>query len=381
MKILVTGGAGYIGSHTVLSLLEAGHSVVSVDNYDNSKPEALRRVAELAGLPPAVGDAPSGGVVYGPRLSVYELDALNEAGLNAVFKEHAVDAVIHFAGLKAVGESVREPLRYYEVNVGSTLSLLRAMERAGCRKLVFSSSCTVYGTPESLPIVEASKLGAESPYGRTKLMIEDMLRDLAASQVHVAHPKDAWGRARTGAGGAWKIALLRYFNPVGAHSSGCIGEDPNGVPNNLLPYITQVAVGRLKELSVYGSDYPTKDGTGVRDYLHVVDLAEGHVKAVEAVNVEPVASTGSIGAWKGAVAINLGTGRGYTVLEVVKAFEQVSGKKVPYKLVPRRPGDVAAVYAHPAQAEALLGWRAKFDILEMCRDSWAWQQKNPAGYG
>ena len=348
MKILVTGGAGYIGSHTVLSLLEAGHSPVVVDDFSNSKPESIRRVTELARALPQVGSSFAG-------VPCEKLDVADEAGLVALFEQHTFDAVIHFAGLKAVGESVREPLKYYSVNLGATLTLLKVMERFGCKNLVFSSSATVYGVPERLPLTEDCRLSAESPYGRTKLMVEDMLRDLAV--------------APSKGGAPWRIALLRYFNPVGAHSSGRIGEDPNGIPNNLFPFVTQVAVGRLPCLSIYGSDYPTKDGTGVRDYLHVVDLAEGHVKAVEA--IERIT---------GAEAINLGTGRGNSVLEVVAAFEAASGRKIASKLVARRPGDVATCYAHPDKAEKLLGWKATRDLDTMCRDSWRWQQSNPQGY-
>lgn len=348
MKILVTGGAGYIGSHTVLSLLEAGHSPVVVDDFSNSKPESIRRVSELAKALPTIGASFD-------SVPCIKLDVADEAGLTALFEQHKFEAVIHFAGLKAVGESVREPLRYYSVNLGTTTTLLKVMERFGCRNLVFSSSATVYGVPEKLPLTEDCRLSAESPYGRTKLMIEDMLRDLAA--------------APSKGGAPWRIVLLRYFNPVGAHCSGRIGEDPNGIPNNLFPFVTQVAVGRLPCLSIYGSDYPTKDGTGVRDYLHVVDLAIGHVRAVEAIN--------SI---QGAEAINLGTGRGNSVLEVIKAFEEASGKKLNYKLVARRPGDVAACYANPEKAERLLGWKAKYDLATMCRDSWRWQQGNPNGF-
>lgn len=348
MKILVTGGAGYIGSHTVLSLLEAGHAPFVVDDFSNSKPEALVRVAELAKSASAVG-ADYGGVPYA------RLDVADEAGLTALWEKHRFDAVIHFAGLKAVGESVREPLRYFSVNLGTTTTLLRVMQRFGCRNLVFSSSATVYGVPERLPLTEDCRLSSESPYGRTKLVIEDMLRDLAA-----APHKEGEG---------WHIALLRYFNPVGAHPSGRMGEDPNGIPNNLFPFVTQVAIGRLPCLSVYGNDYPTKDGTGVRDYLHVVDLAEGHVRAVEA-----------LCRINGAEAINLGTGRGNSVLEVIQAFEEASGRKLSYKLVARRPGDVPACFANPEKAERLLGWKAKLDLPTMCRDSWRWQQGNPNGY-
>jgi UDP-glucose 4-epimerase len=336
MKILVTGGAGYIGSHTVLSLLKAGHVPVVVDDFSNSKPEAIHRVEALAGK----------------RVELVEMDVAS-SHLDDLFSKHSFDAVIHFAGLKAVGESVRLPLKYYGVNLGSTINLLKCMQKAGCRNLVFSSSATVYGDPEKLPLTEDCRLSAESPYGRTKLIIEDILRDLVKSE-----PK-----------ANWHIALLRYFNPVGAHESGRIGEDPNGIPNNLFPFVTQVAIGRLPKLSVYGNDYPTPDGTGVRDYLHVMDLAQGHVAAVEKIHL-----------LSGAEPINLGTGRGNSVLEVIKAFEAASGRSVPYQIVARRPGDVASCYADASKAKRLLGWEAQRDLLTMCQDSWRWQQQNPKGY-
>jgi len=364
MNILVTGGAGYIGSHTVLSLLQAGHQVVVVDNFDNSKPEALRRVAKLAGLPGSGATASKTLIMDWPgKLSVHAADACVESDLKPVFAANRFDAVIHFAGLKAVGESVQLPMKYYEVNLGSTMTLIRVMNAAGCRNLVFSSSATVYGVPETLPLTEDCRLSAESPYGRTKLIIEDMLRDLAVTNnLKAGQP----------VGAPWRIALLRYFNPVGAHPSGTMGEDPNGIPNNLFPFVTQVAIGRRPELSVYGSDYPTPDGTGVRDYLHVQDLADGHVKAVETI-LGPKA-------WTGAEAINLGTGVGYSVLDVIKTFEGASGKKLTYQLVARRPGDVPACYAAPGKAKALLGWEAKHSLKQMCEDSWRWQQQNPQGY-
>ncbi len=336
MTILVTGGAGYIGSHTCLELLQAGYEVVVVDNLSNSKEEALTRVQNLTGK----------------SLSFHQVDLLDETALNAVFQRDAIEAVIHFAGLKAVGESVEQPLRYYHNNVAGTINLCRAMQRFDVKKMVFSSSCTVYGEPHTVPITEDFPLSAPtSPYGRTKLMLEDIFRDL-----YRADP-------------AWNIVLLRYFNPAGAHPSGQIGEDPNGVPNNLLPYITQVAIGKLAQLAVFGDDYPTPDGTGVRDYLHVVDLAVGHLKALEKLKTN-----------HGLLTYNLGTGQGYSVLEIIAAFEKASGKKIPYRIVARRPGDVAAVYADPSKAERELGWRAERGLAEMCADAWNWQLQNPNGY-
>jgi len=335
MQILVTGGAGYIGSHTVLELLNAGHEVIVVDNLSNSKEEALTRVQALTGR----------------ALTFYRVDLLDREALTAVFARHAVDAVIHFAGLKAVGESVSMPLRYYHNNVTGTLVLCEVMQAAGVRNLVFSSSATVYGEPETVPITEDFPLSATNPYGRSKLMIEEILRDL-----HVA---DA----------AWNIALLRYFNPVGAHASGRIGEDPSGIPNNLLPYIAQVAVGKLPYLRVFGGDYPTPDGAGVRDYIHVVDLALGHLKALDKLAQNP-----------GVVTYNLGTGRGYSVLEMVAAFEKACGRAIPYQIVDRRPGDIPTSYADPSLAAAELGWRAVRDVDAMCADAWRWQSQNPHGY-
>ena len=332
--ILVTGGAGYIGSHTCLQLLQAGHDLVVLDNLSNSQPEALRRVQKLAGR----------------QLQLVEGDIRDQTMLDAVFR-YPVKAVIHFAGLKAVGESVAEPLRYYDNNVAGTLSLLKAMKKHGCQQLVFSSSATVYGDPASVPIREHFPLSATNPYGRSKLMIEDMLRDLAHAEPD------------------WRIAILRYFNPVGAHASGQIGEDPNGIPNNLMPFISQVAVGKRAQLSVFGNDYPTHDGTGVRDYIHVEDLARGHLCALTKLQQQA-----------GLLTVNLGTGQGYSVLDMVKAFEQASGRPVPYNVTPRRPGDVAACYADPAQAEQLLGWRAEKTLADMCADSWRWQSQNPNGY-
>ncbi|MFP1679190.1 UDP-glucose 4-epimerase GalE [Alloalcanivorax sp. C16-2] len=333
--ILVTGGAGYIGSHTVLRLLEDGHPVVVLDNLSNGSREAVRRVEAITG-----------------RQAVFvEGDIRDGALLDRLFDEHDVGAVIHFAGLKAVGESVAQPLRYYDCNVGGSLRLFEAMERAGVRTLVFSSSATVYGDPATVPIREDFPLSATNPYGATKLHIEDMLRDL-----HVADP-------------SWRIALLRYFNPVGAHESGRIGEDPSDIPNNLMPYVAQVAVGKREQLSVFGGDYPTPDGTGVRDYIHVMDLAQGHLAAMDALFERG-----------GLITTNLGTGRGYSVLEMVQAFARASGREVPYRIVERRPGDVAVCYADPAHAEKVLGWRARRGIDEMCADHWRWQERNPDGY-
>ncbi len=336
MTILVTGGAGYIGSHTCLELLQAGYNVVVVDNLSNSKEEALKRVQKLTGK----------------LLTFHQIDLLDEAALDAVFQSDAIDAVIHFAGLKAVGESVSQPLHYYHNNVSGTINLCRIMQKYGVKKIVFSSSCTVYGEPHTVPITEDFPLSAPtSPYGRTKLMIEDILRDL-----YRADPE-------------WNIVLLRYFNPAGAHPSGQIGEDPNGIPNNLLPYITQVAVGKLAQLSVFGGNYPTPDGTGVRDYIHVVDLAVGHLKALKKLQSD-----------SGLFTYNLGTGQGYSVLEMIAAFEKSSGKKIPYRIVDRRPGDIAAAYADPSKAERELDWRATRGLAQMCADAWNWQLQNPNGY-
>lgn len=335
-SILVTGGAGYIGSHTTLALLQAGHNVVVLDNLCNSSAESLKRVAQLAGREPVF--------VQG--------DIRDRAVLDRLFAEHAVDAVLHFAGLKAVGESVAQPLRYYDNNVHGSQVLLQACADAGVFNVVFSSSATVYGEPAQMPISEACPVGQPTnPYGRSKLMVEDMLRDVAASDPR------------------WRIAILRYFNPVGAYESGQIGEDPNGIPNNLLPYIAQVAVGKLPELAVFGNDYPTPDGTGVRDYIHVVDLAEGHLRALEALQTR-----------SGAHVWNLGTGQGYSVLDMVRAFEAASGKPLPYRVAPRRPGDIATCYADPAKAERELGWKARRGLDEMMRDAWRWQLMNPDGY-
>lgn len=336
MKILVTGGAGYIGSHTCVELLDAGHDVVIADNFYNSCPEALNRIKELTGK----------------DFGFYECDVRDRAALDKIFAENKIDAVIHFAGLKAVGESVAKPLEYYENNIGSTLTLCNAMRAAGCKKLVFSSSATVYGMNNPSPLNEEMPIGGTTnPYGTTKYMIELILKDLYTSDNE------------------WSIALLRYFNPIGAHKSGRIGENPNGIPNNLMPYVTQVAVGKLECLSVFGNDYDTPDGTGVRDYIHVVDLALGHLKAVE-----------KIMSGTGVDAYNLGTGKGYSVLEIVHAFEKASGVKLNYKIVDRRPGDLATCYSDPSKALKVLGWKAERGIEEMCEDSWRWQKNNPKGY-
>lgn len=325
MNILVTGGAGYIGSHTCVELLNSGYDIVVMDNYVNSSPQALRSVEKLTGK----------------TFPIYECDMLDFDGFETIFKQNRIDAVIHFAGLKAVGESVAKPLLYYHNNLTGTLNLLRLMETYNVKKLVFSSSATVYGMNNEPPFVETMPLSTTNPYGSTKLMIEDMCRDLCVADSE------------------WRIALLRYFNPIGAHESGLIGEDPSGIPNNLMPYIARVAAGKLACLSVYGNDYPTPDGTGVRDYIHDCDLAEGHVKALE-----------KLPQIQGAEAYNLGTGRGYSVLEVVHAFEQASGQTVRYQIAPRRPGDIAACYADASKAKRELGWEAKRGLEEMCRDSW-----------
>jgi UDP-glucose 4-epimerase len=335
MNILVTGGAGYIGSHTCVELLTAGYDVVVVDNLSNAKFESLRRVQELTGR----------------ELIFYEKDLLDRDALDAIFDRHRIDAVIHFAGLKAVGESVTIPLSYYHNNITGTLMLCEVMKDHGVRDMVFSSSATVYGDPHTVPIQEDFPLGATNPYGRTKLMIEEILRDLYASDNE------------------WNIALLRYFNPVGAHGSGKLGEDPNDIPNNLMPFISQVAIGKLEQLFVFGNDYPTHDGTGVRDYIHVVDLALGHISALEKLR-------GSTGV----VTYNLGTGQGYSVLDMIHAFEMASGRKIPYKIVGRRSGDIARCFADPTKAKNELTWTAKKGIDEMCRDAWRWQSDNPNGY-
>lgn len=335
MAILVTGGTGYIGSHTCVELLDADYDVVVVDNFSNSKPEVLNRIDEITGK----------------KLKFYEVDILDREGLERVFSENDIEAVIHFAGLKAVGESVEIPIKYYHNNITGTLTLCEVMQEYDVKRIVFSSSATVYGMNNESPLTEDLPLNATNPYGWTKLMIEQILRDVFVSDR------------------SWSISLLRYFNPIGAHESGRIGEDPNGIPNNLMPYITQVAVGKRKELSVFGDDYETHDGTGVRDYIHVVDLARGHLRALEKI----MESTG-------VNAYNLGTGVGYSVLDVVKAFERATGVKIPYVITKRRPGDVAECYADPTKALKELGWKAERDIEDMCRDAWRWQESNPNGY-
>ena len=333
--ILLTGAAGYIASHTWLALQTAGFEVVGLDDFSNSSPEVLNRLRELGGKP-----------VQFERASVTDATALA-----ALFTRYQIDAVVHFAAFKAVGESTTKPLAYYANNIGGLVALCQAMQAAHCRRIVFSSSATVYGDPERLPITEDAPLSATNPYGQTKLMGETILRDLGA-----ADPQ-------------WQTACLRYFNPVGAHESGRIGEDPRGTPNNLMPYVAQVAIGRRPVLSVYGNDYPTPDGTGVRDYIHVTDLAEGHVAALRRLLDAP-----------GSFTVNLGTGRGHSVLEVVRAYAEASGREVPYQVVPRRPGDVAACYADPARARQLLGWSTRHDLARMCADSWRWQLHNPQGF-
>lgn len=337
-SILVTGAAGYIGSHAAVELLAAGYEVVALDNLSNSSEEAIRRVEKITGKP----------------VPFHEIDLRDRAGLEHVFDSHNIDAVMHFAGLKAVGESVQIPLSYYENNVGGTANLLLTMQERGVKRFIFSSSCTVYGDPEQVPITEDAPLHAVSPYGQTKLTIENMCFDLA----------------RSPGGDEWRMVLLRYFNPVGAHESGILGEDPQGIPNNLMPFILQVAVGRRDRLRVFGNDYPTRDGTGVRDYIHVVDLAKGHVAAL--------AELDGLGP---CVPVNLGTGRGYSVLEVLKAVEDAAGKEIPYEFAPRRPGDTTEVYADPSRARELLKWEAEKSLEVIARDSWRWQSNNPQGYG
>ncbi|MDU2673158.1 MAG: UDP-glucose 4-epimerase GalE [Clostridium sp.] len=335
MAVLVSGGMGYIGSHTTVELLNAGFDVVIADDLSNSKELVKDRIEKITGK----------------TTKFYNVDLTNEEEAEKVFLENDIDSVIHFAAFKAVGESVEKPLEYYYNNITSALVMLRLMRKYDCKNFVFSSSATVYGDAKVVPITEDSPLSATNPYGRTKLMIEDMLRDIAKADPTL------------------NIAILRYFNPVGAHKSGTIGEDPNGIPNNLMPYITKVAVGELKQLRVFGNDYPTHDGTGVRDYIHVVDLANGHVKALEKLQTNP-----------GLVTYNLGTGKGYSVLDVVKAFAEASGRDIPYEIVDRRPGDIATCYADPKVANEELGWSAERGIKEMCEDSWRWQSNNPKGY-
>lgn len=335
MKVLVTGGAGYIGSHTCVELLNAGHNITVLDNLSNSKAESLHRVQEITGK----------------TLDLVQADLREVETVRDIFRDASPNAVIHFAGLKAVGESTQIPLDYYENNVAGTLNLCRVMAEARVRNIVFSSSATVYGDPAKVPIPEDSPLSATNPYGRTKLMVEEILRDLQAAD------------------GRWNVVLLRYFNPVGAHPCGRIGEDPRGIPNNLMPIISQVAVGKLPQLKIFGDDYDTPDGTGVRDYIHVVDLAKGHVKALDRFQYDPALAT-----------YNLGTGRGYSVLEMVKAFEDVNNVSIPYSIVARRPGDVARVYVDPNLARKELGWTAQHGIEEMVRDTWRWQSSNPGGY-
>ena len=336
MSILVTGGAGYIGSHTCVELLNAGEDIVVIDNYYNAKPESLKRIKKITGK----------------DFKFYECDIRDRDGLKKVFAKNDIDTVIHFAGLKAVGESCRIPLTYYENNISGTVTLCEVMAEAGCKRMIFSSSATVYGSENVAPYDEEMRTGGcTNPYGRTKYMIEEILKDLYESDNE------------------WSIAMLRYFNPIGAHESGLIGEDPNGIPNNLVPYIAQVAVGKLERLGVFGDDYETHDGTGVRDYIHVVDLAIGHLKAVNYVR-----------GCTGATAINLGTGVGYSVLDVVKAYEKACGHEIKYQICPRRPGDIANCYANPQKALDLLGFKTERGIEEMCRDSWCWQSNNPNGY-
>ena len=336
MNVLLAGGAGYIGSHTCVELIEAGHSVVIADNFSNSCPEAVKRVEELTNT----------------KIPLYEADVCDKDAVEKIFAENELDAVIHFAGLKAVGESVEKPTLYYRNNIDSTLTLLEAMIKHKVNNFIFSSSATVYGTPKTVPLVETMPTGTPTnPYGWTKLMMEQILSDTAK-----ANPD-------------FSVVLLRYFNPIGAHESGRIGEDPNGIPNNLMPFITQVAAGRLEQLGIFGDDYPTHDGTGVRDYIHVVDLAKGHVKALD-----------YSGAHKGCEVFNLGTGTGYSVLDIVKAFEKVNGIEIPYVIKPRRAGDIAECFANAEKAEKVLGWKAEKNLEDMCYDSWNWQSHNVNGY-
>ena len=339
MNILVTGGAGFIGSHTLVELYRAGHTAVVVDNLSNANREALHRVAEIIGLQEPI--------------PFHHMDIRDRKGLEYVMQKSHFDACIHFAGLKAVGESVAKPWEYYENNIGGTLVLLDVLRHNGCKNIIFSSSATVYGDPAQMPITEECPKGhCTNPYGQTKSMLEEIMRDMQHADKE------------------WNVVLLRYFNPIGAHPSGRIGEDPKGIPNNLMPYVTQVAVGKLKELGVFGNDYDTPDGTGVRDYIHVVDLARGHVKALQAIERNC-----------GLAIYNLGTGHGYSVLDMVKAFEHANGIKIPYSIKPRRAGDIATCYSNPAKAERELGWHAEYDLDDMCRDAWNWQKNNPEGYG
>lgn len=334
-KILVTGASGYIGSHTCVELLQAGFDVIALDNLCNSSREAITRVERISGS----------------ALPFYEADVRDRSALDRILREHAIDAAIHFAGLKAVGESVAKPLLYFDNNVSGTVTLLQALMEANIKRFVFSSSATVYGDPESVPIPESARLSATNPYGRSKLMVEQILNDLIQADQN------------------WRIGILRYFNPAGAHPSGLIGEDPQGIPNNLMPFVSQVAVGRRARLAVFGNDYPTPDGTGIRDYIHVVDLARGHVAAL-----------GRLFTQQGEFTVNLGTGQGYSVLEAVRAFEAASGCSVPFDIMPRRPGDIASCYASPEKARTLLDWQAQKNLEKMCIDHWRWQQMNPQGY-
>ncbi|MEE3393424.1 MAG: UDP-glucose 4-epimerase GalE [Lachnospiraceae bacterium] len=335
MKVCVTGGAGFIGSHTCVSLLENDYDVVVIDNLVNSSAESMERVKKITGR----------------DLTFYEMDMLDKEKLDGIFAKENIDSVIHFAGLKAVGESCEKPLEYFQNNLISTLNLLEVMRKHNVKNLVFSSSATVYGKPETVPIREDFPLSVSNPYGRTKLMIEEMLQDIYKAD------------------NSFNIALLRYFNPIGAHESGLIGEDPNGIPNNLVPYVAKVAAGKLPCVNVFGDDYDTPDGTGVRDYIHVMDLAEGHIAALKKLAEKP-----------GLVIYNLGTGIGYSVLDIIKAFEKACGKEIPYKITPRRPGDIDMCYADPSKAEKELHWKAEYDIAKMCEDSWRWQSMNPDGY-
>ncbi len=335
MVILVTGGTGYIGSHTCIELIEAGHDVIVIDNLCNSSIKSLERVNEITQK----------------NITFYKIDIRDKLSLCEVFSKHSIDGVVHFAGLKAVGESTKKPINYFSANIAGTCILLDVMNQFNCKKLIFSSSATVYGDPEIIPIKEDAPLSATNPYGHSKLIIEELLKDLFFAD------------------NSWQIGILRYFNPVGAHKSGLIGEDPHGIPNNLMPFITQVAVGKLDKLNVFGNEYDTPDGTGVRDYIHVVDLARGHLKALQALEEHPQI-----------FQINIGTGRGYSVLEMIKAFEKSSGKKIPFQIVANRPGDISSCYADPTLAMEKLGWKAQYDLNEMCEDAWRWQVNNPNGY-